>query len=194
MVRSRLSTRLYTYILCGISAAFVLCVVIVAGLKFFSSWQPSRPHNLPGNAAWRPTSPEQVRLWPHGDWVSCRKEGVQDHCLLASVSGELEYEGSFLSLPGGKALDDARLQPIASESILPWMWSRHAGRLVPILQMEDGTILAPVESADDLRSYVERVQKFSSEAAPLPVYLEESRKDPTHSQPSATPEGSSVQP
>ncbi len=167
-----MTTRLYMCILVGVSAVFVLCVALLAGLKMSSEKRPARPAQMPTDAVWRPTPSEGVVLWPHGDWVSCRDEGLRDHCVLTNAAGEVEYDGEFVPLPGEATVPNARLRPVTSDTISPWMWSQHANRLVPILEMEDGTVLTPAESVDDLRAYVERVQKFSARRVQMRGYPE----------------------
>ena len=167
-----MSTRLYMWILAGVCACFVLCAALVTGLKMSSEERPARPTRMPVNAVWRPTPSENVTLWPHGDWVNCWDEGTRDHCMLTNAAGEMEYQGDFLSVPGKGPVPNGRLRPVTSDTISPWMWSKHANRLVPIVQMEDGTVLTPAESLEDLRGYVERMQKFSERRTQVPTGLE----------------------
>jgi hypothetical protein len=169
-----MTTKLYMCILASVCAGFALCVALLTGLKMSSEKTPARPTRMPTSAVWRPTPSESVVLWPHGDWVNCRDEGTRDHCTLTDATGETEYDGYFVPLPGdgSVAVPNGRLRPVTSDTISPWMWSKHANRLVPIVQMEDGTVLTPAESVEDLRAYVERMQKLTARPIQVPVYLE----------------------
>lgn len=166
-----MTTKLYMRILVCVCAGFVLCVALLADLKMSSDQPPARPARMPTDAVWRPTPSESVALWPHGDWVDCWDEGTRDHCVLSNATGEIEYDGDFVPLPGEGPVPNARLRPVTSDTITPWMWSKHANRLVPMMQMEDGTVLTPAGSLEDLRAYVERMQKISARRIRVPAYL-----------------------
>ncbi len=167
-----MSTKLYISIVAGVSCLVVLVVALVAGLRQLAQTSPARPAGLSTQAVWRPTPTETVALFPHGDWVSCWNAGARDHCRLTDATGRSEFDGEFIPVPGGSAVPNARLKPIDSQTISPWMWSRHEGRFVPVIHLEDGTVLAPVASASDLRGYVERVLKFSPRLKPIPIYAQ----------------------
>jgi hypothetical protein len=167
-----MTSKLYLCILTGISGSIVFCVALIACLKVLSQQQPHRPARLPATAVWRPTPSEELLLRPHGDWVTCRNQSSSIRCVLTDAVGSIEYDGSFAPFPASAVLSDDRLVPVTSDTLSPWVWSNHANRFVPIIQVEDGTVLTPDESAGDLRAYIERIQKVSSGLKQVPVYLE----------------------
>lgn len=166
-----MTTKLYIGIVVGMSALCALCVLLVACLRLRALHSPDRPAKLSASAVWRPTPTESIRLFPHGDWIDCRQEGKWDRCILTDASGNLEYEGKFIPIPENAPMPEVRLLPTDSDTISPWMWSNHANRLVPMIHLENETVLVPAESVSDLRSYIERMQKFEANSTTLPLYL-----------------------
>ena len=171
-----MTNRLYFRILIGVSTCFVLYVASVAVLRMLAQQPPTRPARLPDNAVWRKTPSEEVQLSPHGDWIACWQAAAHDHCTLTDARGQVEFESEFDPISQDPALKDqplsnARLHPVTSDTITPWMWSESAHALVPMIQMEDGSVLAPTGSGSDIRGYVHRMEN-TTEVARVPLYLE----------------------
>ncbi len=172
-----MTNRLYLRILIGLSTCCVLYVGSVAVLRILADQRPARPARLAETAIWRPTPSEEVQLSPHGDWIACWRATAHDHCVLTDAHGQVEFESDFDPVSQDPALKDqplpdARLRPVVSDTITPWMWSTQANRLVPMIQMEDGSVLAPVGSGSDIRSYVKRMEDGNTQVARVPAYLE----------------------
>jgi hypothetical protein len=136
---------------------------------------PPRPQQVSDAAVWRPTPSDSVPFAPHGDWVSCAGAGMTTHCVLTDAEGKREYEGVFQTVPDRRPITAAELQPITSEAYSPWMWSARENRMVPIIHLEDGTVLTPRESVAELRSYVEKIRRFTTQLRPAPVYAAETK-------------------
>jgi hypothetical protein len=167
-----MTTRIYFSVISAISGIAVTAAICLAAARISSQSTPQRPQQLAATAVWRPTPSDQLRLTPHGDWIDCRQDGRQAHCLVTDAKGQPEFDGVFSTLPQDKPLESAQLVPVTSEAIAPWMWSSHAGRLVPMIHLEDGTVLAPSESVPDVQGYVERMLKFSAHLKPVPLYAQ----------------------
>ena len=162
-----MTTRLYIATLSTISIGLALFAAVLVGIQHFRV-MPDRPTKLPQTAVWRPTVSDGVQILPHGDWVACWEARGHDHCMVTDAKGSPEYDGDFVSTPEHDPVPSARLIPTVSDTVSPWMWSNHAGRLVPLIHLADGTVITPVESVEDLRSYVASVRKFSARLKELP--------------------------
>ena len=168
-----LTSRLYVTLVGCASVAAVASVSAIGLCRHLSQEIPTRPKQVAATAVWRPTPSDSVPLTPHGDWVSCSGGGALTHCELTDAQGTREFEGAFQTLPEQQSISKAQLRPIASQDYSPWMWSARLGRMVPVIHLEDGTVLAPRESAAELRGYVARIRKFTARLGSVPVYAAE---------------------
>jgi hypothetical protein len=169
-----MTARTYVILVGCTSAAAVMAVVAVCLCNQVAWSTPHRPKQVAPQAVWRPTPSESsVALAPHGDWIHCSGEGETAHCVLTDAQGKPEYEGAFQTLPDPRPISPSELHPVASDLLSPWMWSPHLGKMVPVIHLADGAVLAPRESAGDLRSYVARLERFTQSLRPVPVYAAE---------------------
>jgi hypothetical protein len=144
------------WIVGGLAGMIVLCAAGGFAVKLWSTSTPPRPATLPSTAVWLRARTPGIQFQRRGNWVVCWQDGAVDRCRVTAEKGQVEYEGDFRPVSGEMALPQAALRPAASDVITPWMWSRAAGKLVPLVPLEDGETLVPVEGYPELRRYVQR--------------------------------------
>jgi hypothetical protein len=145
-------------VLLGILA--VLIVTALLGMRLLIWWghsTPRRPSGLPANAVWVPGPPVVLDLSRRGDWLGCSVEGSHNRCVVTQANGTVEYEGLFSPLSGTGPVPEERLRFSAKDSGELWVWLNQDSKNVPVVRLQDGTVLLPVNGYEELKAWLERV-------------------------------------
>jgi hypothetical protein len=145
-------------VLLSIFASIIITALI--GLRLLIWWghsTPRRPQNLPSNAVWVPGPRVVLDLSRRGDWLGCSVEESHNRCVVTQANGTVEYEGLFSPLSGTGPVPEGRLRFSAKDSGELWVWLNQDSKNVPVVRLQDGTVLLPVNGYDELKAWLERV-------------------------------------
>jgi hypothetical protein len=143
--------RRYWYI-----GVVVVILAIVGGGVARIQWAnsiPSRPKDLPVAAVWVPAPPAPLDFSPRGYWLACwlNKSQNQDYCKVTDYKGTSDFEGDFSPVAGSNPIPDNDLHLKKVETGSLWAWSEQDQRTVPVVHLDDGTILVPMRNLAELR-------------------------------------------
>jgi hypothetical protein len=115
---------------------------------------PSRPNGMPENAIWVPAPLSPLDLSRRGVWLGCRLDRSKNvnRCKLTDYAGSTELDEDFLPVTGAAAVGADRLHLKKVGTMELWTWSERDHRSVPIVHLEDGTILVPSRNLTELRA------------------------------------------
>jgi hypothetical protein len=115
---------------------------------------PQRPKNVPKNAKWIPGPPAPLDLSPRGVWLACWVDQSRNvnRCKVTDYKGNTQFDEAYVAVSGRGPVSNDRLhvKPITTMEL--WTWVKKDHRDVPIVRLEDGTILVPARDIDDLRA------------------------------------------
>jgi hypothetical protein len=140
--------RRYWYIWVLIAIIAVLGA-LVARVQWANS-VPSRPKTLPATAVWVPAPPAPLDCAPRGYWLACwlNDDLNQDYCKVTDYSGRIDFEGEFSPVVGSNPIPDSGLH---LKKVEDWAWSEQGQRTVPVVHLDNGTILVPTRNLAEMR-------------------------------------------
>jgi hypothetical protein len=147
-----------SHVILGVLAS--LLVTVLLGLRLLIWWghsTPKRPANVPANAVWIPGPPVVLDLSRRGDWLGCSVEGNSNRCVVTQSSGAVEYDGLFSPMEGHGPVTEEHLRFSAKKSSDLWVYLNQASRNVPVVRLQDGTVLLPVNGYDELKNWLEKL-------------------------------------
>jgi hypothetical protein len=130
----------------AITIIALLCIVRLAA-------SPSAPTNMPQSSIWFPAPPSPLDFSPRGVWVACWFDKVResDHCRLEDAKGHLVFDEDFTPVSTNVPVPDERLHLKKVDTMSLWTWVQRDERNVPVIRLEDGTILVPTRNLADLK-------------------------------------------
>jgi hypothetical protein len=75
-----------------------------------------------------------------------------DRCKVADYKGRIEFDEEFAPVTGGGPLADTELKPKQTGTMELWTWVEEHKRQVPVVRLENGTVLVPQRDVEFLRS------------------------------------------
>jgi hypothetical protein len=145
-------------IVLGIFAATI--VIVLVALRVLIWWShstPRRPTNLSANAIWIPAPPVVLDLARSGNWLGCSVEGLHNRCLVTRSDGTVVYDGLFLPSEAIGPIPEERLRYSVKNTMYLWVYLNQSHTNVPVIHLQDGTVLLPVNGYDELKAWLERV-------------------------------------
>jgi hypothetical protein len=136
-----------------VGGGLILTSFVGLGIRlWWASATPKRPKNLPINATWVPGPNEGFALSKRGVWIGCWVDGEQNRCLVTDYNGAPEYEGQFLPFSGIGPVSEGRLHLRSRNTMELWAWLDNGNKSVPVVHLDDGTVLLPVEGYQELKA------------------------------------------
>lgn len=146
-----------------VGALFAVLALYYLGLAWWSTIPPKRPSNVSPNAVFL-LAPPALAFLPQskqGDWLNCRLDSQQnvDRCSMNDAAGRSEYEGVFSPSQGSAPVPDGALKidVKATENRVQWIFFNE--HMMPMVYLQNGTILLPAEDYDAAKQKLERVQQ-----------------------------------
>lgn len=134
----------------GVIAVVAALGVVVARIQWAVS-VPPRPKTLPATAVWVPAPPAPLDFSPRGYWLACWLDAARnvDRCKLTDYKGKnLSFEADYSPVTGPNPVPEDRLHLrfVSSEEL----WASAGQEMVPIVHLQDGTILVPAQDLSQL--------------------------------------------
>lgn len=132
----------------SVGAFGVVCALVAAAGYWWANTTPGRPPSVARDAVflWAPHTglPGPRRGW----WVGCAMENGSISCRLSNIDGAPIFAGRFLPFRTETYVprDGLRIDRAKTERSTK-LWIGHA--LVPMVYLEDGTILIPEAAYDE---------------------------------------------
>jgi hypothetical protein len=143
--------RRYWYSGIGIVIGIVVALEATIARIQWANSVPSRPKSLPATAIWIPAPPAPLDFSPRGYWLACWLDTTRnvDRCKLADYKGSPSFEADYSPVTGPNpvAEDRLHLRSVNSEEL----WAPAGQEMVPIVHLQDGTVLVPAENLTQLR-------------------------------------------
>lgn len=145
--------RRYFYIGIGIVIVVVAVLGAVVARIHWANSVPSRPMTLPATAIWVPAPPAPLDFSPRGYWLACWLDTIRNanRCELTDYRGIPSFEANYSPVTGPNPVAEDRLHFISVSS--EELWAPAGQRLVPIVHLQDGTVLVPTENLSQLREH-----------------------------------------
>jgi len=114
---------------------------------------PPRPKSMPLNAIWMPGPNAPLDRTPRGVWLACWLNQAKsiNRCKVADYKGSVQFEEDFLPVAGVAPVPSELLRPQPVGTMELWTWVEKDKRDVPVVRLENGTILVPARDLEVLR-------------------------------------------
>jgi hypothetical protein len=132
-----------------------LAVVGVFGLRLlWASRTPSRAPVMPEQSMWMPGPRAPLDLSARGVWVGCWLDQARlvDRCRVADYRGNIQFDEESVPLAGSPPVADTNLRLKRVGTMKLWTWVETERRQVPVVRLENGTVLVPTRDARVLQS------------------------------------------
>jgi hypothetical protein len=139
----------------GIAAVLAVGITAIVGGYWWSNSIPSRPLAVPANAVFFRAPATGAPGAPRGQWLACWEGGGKDRCRVSAKNGDTEFEDDFAPYPRGAAVPNGQLRIDVrqrSKTQLTWL----GNGWVPLIQLEDGTLLIPESRYEEGMRIIER--------------------------------------
>ncbi|NYF89501.1 hypothetical protein HDF08_001568 [Edaphobacter lichenicola] len=134
--------------------------VLGGGLQCLIWWgrsTPSHPKNLPTNAVWLRPPTVVFDFTRRGNWVGCSVESQNNRCVVTDARGNVEYDDLFLPIEGIGPVRKERLIYSVRNSGCLWVYLNLGKKNVPVIHLQDGTVLLPLEGYNELKNWLEKI-------------------------------------
>lgn len=132
----------------------VLAVVACLGVSLmWAAHTPSKPKDMPATSVWVPGPNAPLDFPPRGVWIGCWLEKTRNvnRCKVADYKGQVEFEEDFVSVTASGSIPDAELKLKQIGTMELWTWVEEHKREVPVIRLQNGTVLVPKRDVDALR-------------------------------------------
>jgi hypothetical protein len=147
-----------------ISVAFAAAVLAaIVGAYRWSNTPPKRPKGVSADAAFLWTGHLGLPAPRHGTWIECWADTGSsiDKCKLTEMDGTLEYEGTFLADTGKNLVPQPELKILSEQTSQSTdLWVRVKQHLVPIVFLQNGTVLIPKDAYQDGMTKLEHLREI----------------------------------
>lgn len=133
----------------------VLGVIACLGVRLlWAAHTPPKPKDMPATSIWVPGPNAPLDPSPRGVWVGCWLDKTRnvDHCKVANYKGHAEFDEDFASVADGPVIPDSELQLKQVGTMELWTWVEGHKREVPVIRLQNGTVLVPTRDAAALRN------------------------------------------
>lgn len=140
----------------------ILTTIVVVGIAsivggyWWSNSTPSRPKSVPPNAVFLRAPATGMPGAPRGQWLACWEVRERDRCRVSSKNGDTEFEDTFITYDR-RAVRNSQLRIDVgprSKTQLTWL----GNGWVPLIQLEDGTLLIPESRYEEGMKIIGREQ------------------------------------
>jgi hypothetical protein len=140
----------YWYI--GVLAVILAILGALVVRVQWASSAPSRPKELPATAIWVPAPPAPFDFSPRGYWLACWLDATRNvnRCKLTDYKGNPSFEADYSPVAGQNPISEVRLHLKPLKSTIE-LFVPADQEMVPIAQLEDGTVLVPAQKLPQLR-------------------------------------------
>lgn len=141
-----------------VALACVLAGVLDLELRMHRAAHPSLPEDMPPTSIWVPAPVIPWELSPRGWWLGCwidRERGTA-HCRTTDFIGGIKFEDDYLPANRNTPVNADMLRVVPFHGEMDWEWVQQEGDVVPIVHLQNGTILVPARDFEELRERVLR--------------------------------------
>lgn len=179
----KVKTKVFLRIVGYTGACVLLALLALIARIEWATRTPRRPKILPAHATWAPAPAVPLPLSRRGHWVGCGIEGNYNRCIVTSPKGKVEYDGLFRSYDGNEPVPEDRLRfrsPEVGTGPLQWGRLDACNKKVPVIWLQDGAVLIPLEGFDELKPWVESNRRLqSATSATTPTSAEGKHRQPS---------------
>jgi hypothetical protein len=144
-----------------VALACVLVGVLagVLELRIYRAAHPSLPENMPRTSMWVPGPVIPWDLSPRGFWLGCWIDKARGtvHCRTTDFRGGISFEDDYLPANRNTPVSADMLR-LAAVREMDWHWVDKEANAVPIVHLQDGTILVPARDFEEVREKLLRRQ------------------------------------
>lgn len=137
-------------------------IVAIAGAYWWSNVPPKRPKDVSADAVFLWAGHLGLPAPKHGTWLECWTDAANEvnKCKLTEMDGRVTYEGSFLPDTGKGAVPPDDLKVLGEQTSQDInLWVRSQGQLVPLIFLEDGTVLIPKDAYQEGMAKLEHLRQ-----------------------------------
>lgn len=137
-------------------------VLAIAGAYWWANVPPKRPKDVSASAVFLWAGHLGLPAAKHGTWIECWADTAKEvnRCRLTEMDGRVGYEGDFLADTGKTPVPQSDLKILSeqtSQSID--LWVRSQGQLVPLVFLNNGTVLIPKDAYQEGMAKLEHLRQ-----------------------------------
>jgi hypothetical protein len=145
-----------------LSVCVGLLIVAVIGAYWWSNIPPRRPLGVSSNAVFLWAGHLGLPAPKHGTWLECWTDSTvgENRCRLTEMDGTRSFEGAFLANRGNSPVPQSDLHVLTEQTSQSVdLWVRVNTQLVPLVFLQNGTVLIPSDAYQEGMAKLEHLRE-----------------------------------